>query len=105
MAHRVNPTKLAFLPSVLVLAGLVAVLAWPARGPGDGARGSGGGATLVVYCAAGLRVPVEAAAAEYERAYGVRVQLQYGGSQTLLANLKLSKTGDLYLPAEDAYVE
>jgi molybdenum ABC transporter molybdate-binding protein len=35
----------------------------------------------------------------------VAVQLQYGGSQTLLANLEVSKRGDLYLPADDSYLD
>jgi molybdenum ABC transporter molybdate-binding protein len=72
------------------------------------AAGCGGGAApkgeLLVYCAAALRVPVEAAARRYEAEHGVRVQLQYGGSQTLLANIELSKKGDLYIPADDDYL-
>jgi ABC-type molybdate transport system substrate-binding protein len=60
--------------------------------------------SLLVYCGAGLRVPVEAAARSYEAATGVRVELQYGGSQTLLANLEASRKGDLYLPGDDAFV-
>jgi molybdenum ABC transporter molybdate-binding protein len=60
--------------------------------------------TLLVYCAAGLRGPVETAARRYEAEYHVQVQLQYGGSQTLLANAELSKRGDLYIPADDDYL-
>src|ERR1700722_12085569 len=45
--------------------------------------------TLLVYCAAGLRVPVEAAAKEYEGSYGVRVELQYGASGPLLNSIKV----------------
>lgn len=60
---------------------------------------------LTVYCAAGLKVPVEAIAREYEQKFGVPIQLQYGGSQTLLANIEISKQGDLYLPADDSYID
>lgn len=111
MLREMNTAKFSFIASVVAMAGLIAALAWLSGGIGGGGdlaggnSGAAGGDTLIVYCAAALRVPVEAAAAEYERAYGGRVQLQYGGSQTLLANLKLSGVGDLYLPAEDAYVE
>ena len=37
------------------------------------------GQRLVVYCAVGLKSPVQAAALEYERDFGVQVQLQFGG--------------------------
>jgi molybdate transport system substrate-binding protein len=59
---------------------------------------------LTVYCAAGLRAPVEAVAKQYEKEFGVRVDLSFGGSQTLLANIEVGKTGDLYIPADDSYV-
>src|SRR5262249_45666491 len=31
--------------------------------------------------------------------------LQYGGSQTLLANMEVSHLGDLYIPADDYYIQ
>src|SRR5262249_52481286 len=58
-----------------------------------------------VYCAAGLKEPIEAAAREYEKTYGIPIQLQYGGSQTLLANIEVSRRGALYVPADDHYIE
>jgi len=45
---------------------------------------------IVVYCAAGLKGPVEAAAKAYEAGYQVPVSLHFGGSQTLLANVEVS---------------
>jgi len=60
---------------------------------------------IVVYCAAGLKGPVEAAAKAYEAEYQVPVSLQFGGSQTLLANVEVSKLGDLFIPADDSYTE
>jgi molybdate transport system substrate-binding protein len=59
---------------------------------------------LMVYCAAGLRPPVEACAKDYEKETGVRIDLSYGGSQTLLANVEVSKTGDVYIPADESYI-
>jgi len=58
---------------------------------------------LSLYCAAGLQPPVEAAAREYEERYGVHIDITYGGSGTLLSNLKIAKSGDLYLPADESY--
>ena len=99
---RVNAAWLAFLASVAVLVVLVGWLVgegWR-RGPAPPDK-----KPLVVYCAAGIRPPVEAAARDYQQAYGVEVQLQYGGSQTLLANIEASKRGDLYLPGDDSYLQ
>ncbi|MBM81973.1 MAG: hypothetical protein CMJ78_15485 [Planctomycetaceae bacterium] len=60
---------------------------------------------LVMYCAAGIKLPVEAAAKAYEEEFGVEIQLQYGGSGTLLNNLQIAETGDLYLAADTSYIE
>jgi molybdenum ABC transporter molybdate-binding protein len=58
---------------------------------------------LLLYCAAGMRVPVEQAVAAYEREYGVPVHVQYGGSNTLLSQIEVARTGDLFLAADDSY--
>jgi len=60
--------------------------------------------TLIVHVAASLRVPMEAIAAEYTRETGNEVEVRLGPSQTLLANIELSRQGDLYLPADDSYL-
>lgn len=91
---------LAFLASVVLFLGLVGLLLYHPE-----TRSPSTHEPLVLYCAAGIKAPVEAVAKEYEQAYGVQVQLQYGGSQTLLANIEVSKHGDLYLPADDSYIE
>jgi molybdenum ABC transporter molybdate-binding protein len=64
-----------------------------------------GGPPLVVYCAAGLKPPVEEIAREYQKLYGVPVQLQFGGSQTMLAALEVARRGDLYLPGDDSFIQ
>ena len=60
---------------------------------------------LFMYCAAGMRKPVEEIAAMYQRQYNVRVRLQYGGSNTLLSQIEVSRVGDLYLAADMSYLE
>jgi molybdenum ABC transporter molybdate-binding protein len=60
---------------------------------------------LVVYCAAGLKPPVEQIARDYEQASGTRVELQYGGSGTLLSNLRVAARGDLFIAADESYLD
>lgn len=60
---------------------------------------------LFVYCAAGMTLPVEAATKNFEREVDISVQLQFGGSGTLLNNLQVAKHGDLYLAADMTYIE
>lgn len=62
-------------------------------------------ASLTLYCAAGMKPPVEAVVAEYEKRYGVVTQIQYGGSGTLLSALQIATTGDLYLAADESYLD
>ncbi|MFB3789274.1 MAG: substrate-binding domain-containing protein [bacterium] len=60
---------------------------------------------LVLYCAAGLKTPVEETARQYEQEYGVPVRLEYGGSGTLLSKMRVTDTADLYLAADDTYIQ
>src|SRR5579885_2783719 len=90
-----NGAWLAFLGSIALFAALVGLLLWPSH---DGVAPDG---PIVIYCAAGIKRAVEAVAKEYEAKYGVAVQPDYGGSQTLLAKIEAGRDsgrGDLYLP-------
>lgn len=63
-------------------------------------------APLVVYCAAGVKAPIEAIAQAYEKErFGSPIQLQYGGSGTLLSNLRVANRGDLYIAADTSYID
>ncbi len=88
-----NLRWIALLLAALALA--AAAILW--RSP------DGGGASrqLVVYCAAGLKKPVEAAAAAFEKDTGGTVSLQFGGTGTLLSQLQVAKRGDLLIAADD----
>jgi molybdate transport system substrate-binding protein len=59
---------------------------------------------LIVYCAVSLQPPVEEIARLYEAEVGVPVQVEYGGSQVLLARLELRRDGDVFIPADDDYL-
>ena len=85
--------------SILVVCFLLLLWRWEDESTG---RQAGG---VLFYCAAGIKHPVEEVAKEYERIYNVPIQIQYGGSGTLLSNLTVSRTGDLYLAADRSYIE
>ena len=61
--------------------------------------------SLVLYCAAGIKPPIEKLAKDYEEKFGVRIDIQYGGSGTLLSSLRITDTGDLFLAADETYIQ
>ncbi len=91
-----NRAKLIFLLLIASLVGPIAIMVMvPTKRDGD----------LFVYCAAGMRKPMAAIATRYEEEYGVKVDLQFAGSGTLLGNLEASGKGDLYLAADASYID
>lgn len=62
-------------------------------------------AEVRMFCAAGVKLPVEEVAAAFEEREGVRVAIQYGGSGTLLSALKVARRGDVYLAADASYTD
>ena len=56
------------------------------------------------FCAASNQAVVEAIRADYVAEFGRTVDINYGNSQGLLSQIEVSKTGDLYLPADDSYL-
>lgn len=111
MAPLMNTPVKFLLGSVLLAAGLIAALIWNPgarqRRPGSVSRDSEPtqSPVLLMYCAAVMKRPIEEIARRYESETGTRVELQFGGSGTLLSNLKVSRQGDLYLPADASYTE
>lgn len=97
---RANLAWVLGLGSVVLAVVLVALLRpFPRQQVSPGGKG-----TLLVWVAASQRAPMEQAARAYEQRSGCRVELSLGGSQSLLANLEISKKGDLYIPADDSYL-
>lgn len=60
---------------------------------------------LIVFAAAGMRVPMEEIARQYESEFGVTLEIQYNGSNTLLNQLQTDRFNevDVYLAADDFY--
>jgi molybdate transport system substrate-binding protein len=61
--------------------------------------------SLTVYCAAGLKKPVEAVAEAYRKEFGIEVNLQYGGTGTLISQIEVAKRGDLFVAADAASLD
>ena len=99
----VGTASVIFVGSILLLIALVLLLRF-GRPKSDVATDSNR-TPLVVYCAAAVKPPVEKIARDYEREFGIPVQLQFGASQTLLTNAETSKIGDLFIPADDSYID
>ena len=60
--------------------------------------------SILLYCASGIKQPVAELAAMYSEKYNVQVNIQYGGSGTLLSNLQIANKGDLYLAGDNSFL-
>jgi len=76
---------------------------------GDDGAGTGGEADtsgpLHVFAGSAIRPPLEELASLYESKFGTRVVLHLGGSGQMLAQLRLSERGDVFLPGSSDYME
>jgi molybdate transport system substrate-binding protein len=73
--------------------------------PGEVANPAASSEPLTVFVAASNRPVFEAIRKDYEAAYKTPIEVQYGPSQTLLSAMEVSGTADLYLPADDSYLD
>ncbi len=96
MLARFSPALVVFAGSVLLLAGLIGTLYW---------IGADNSTPLEIYCAAAMRTPIEEIVKDYEKEFGQKVVTHFGASQTMLVNMELAKNGDLYMPADDSYID
>ena len=60
---------------------------------------------LLLYCGAGIRPPVAQMVEQFESEHGVKIVIDYAGSEVLLSKIKLARKGDLYMPGDKHYVE
>lgn len=105
-----NTYGLALLGGLALLAALGAILAMMNRTAGSPASrfagdGRAAAPSLTLYCASGIRLPIERIAAAYQESYGGRINIQFGGSNTLLSQLEIAHSGDLFLAADESYAE
>ncbi len=63
-----------------------------------------GNPPIVIYCAAGVRAPVEMLAREYEELYGIKIELVYGSSGNLRTQIESRGAGDIYIPGDPRFL-
>jgi len=61
--------------------------------------------TLLVYCGAGVRKPMDEIGKLFEDRYGVTAYYNYAGSGQLLSQMQLTKKGDVYMPGATYYFD
>jgi molybdate transport system substrate-binding protein len=59
--------------------------------------------SLTVFCGSANKPAMEEIAALYEEEKGIDVKLVFGGSGTLLSQIELSRSGEIYLPGSPDY--
>jgi molybdate transport system substrate-binding protein len=60
--------------------------------------------TLTVFSGSASKPALEEAAKAFEQKTGIEVYLNFGGSGTMLSQMKLSRSGDLYIPGSPDYM-
>ena len=61
--------------------------------------------SLMVYCGAGMRKPMDEIGSVFEDQYGVTVDYNYAGSNALLSQMELTQIGDCYMPGATKYID
>ena len=94
---------------IAILLLLFGILGGCARSTSSG-NGQNAPQPLTVYCAAGIRLPVEEAAKQYQIEFGRKVQIDYGSSGELEGRLEIDRRSkktrcDLYIPADRSFAK
>lgn len=61
--------------------------------------------SLLVYCGAGMRKPMDELGSLFFEEYGISVNYNYAGSNTLLSQMELTQKGDVYMPGATYYFD
>ncbi|MCD6208088.1 MAG: molybdate ABC transporter substrate-binding protein [Methanosarcinales archaeon] len=61
--------------------------------------------SLLVYCGAGMRKPMDEIGSLFEEEHGVSINYNYAGSNTLLSQMELTRKGDVYMPGATYYFD
>ncbi len=59
---------------------------------------------VVFYCAAGIRPAIADIITAFEAEHDISIVTDYAGSEVLLSKIRLTRTGDLYMPGDKHYI-
>jgi molybdate transport system substrate-binding protein len=60
---------------------------------------------LMLFCGAGIQLPVSELVEEFQGSHKCRIDADYAGSEILWSRIKLKEKGDLYIPGDQSYVD
>jgi ABC-type molybdate transport system substrate-binding protein len=60
---------------------------------------------VMIFAGSASKPPTEEAATAFEKKYGVKADVTFGGSGYVLTQMELAKMGDLYFPGSSDYME
>jgi molybdate transport system substrate-binding protein len=60
--------------------------------------------TITAFVGSASKPPMEEAIKAFEQETGIKVYANYGGSGTMLSQIELSKSGDVYIPGSQDYM-
>lgn len=63
------------------------------------------GRKLVLFVGSASQPPTELAAQRFEEKTGAKLEVHFGGSGTMLAQMRLAEQGDIYFPGSSDYME
>lgn len=66
--------------------------------------GEGDGGRIVIFCGSASKPALEDVVEGFEEETGFRVDLNFSGSGTMLSQMMMSKSGDLYIPGSPDYM-
>ena len=92
-------TTFAVMMMILLFCSVIAhgCIGKPAQSATEGTE------SLLVYCGAGMRAPMDELGDQFEQEYGVKVVCNYAGSGHLLNQIELAQQGDVYQPGAMYY--
>ena len=94
---------IAFGLSIVVLIALLA-LWWTPTSEERLVKPNPERSAVIIHTAAAMRPSVENATADFTADTGIQIEIRPGPSEKLLTDMRLTRQGDLFLPADESYV-
>ncbi len=73
--------------------------------PGDNGKQGVEGKSILVYCGAGLRKPMDELGKMFQEETGIMVELSFGGSAQCTAQILTTEKGDVFMPGDVAELQ